>query len=231
MSLWTALTESLRLLASGDAEVLRIVLLSLAVSGAALVISSAFAIPFGLWLAFRRFWWKRTIMAFLYTGVGLPPVLVGLVVYLMLSRSGPLGWLGWLYTPESMVLAQIVISFPIIASLTMAAVMSVDSSLRSQVLSLGASDVQAGLAVLKEAKVGVVIALVAGFGSVISEVGAVMMVGGNLKGSTQVLTTAIVQFTRMGQFEHALALGLVLLSITFMVALMWLTLQGRRLED
>ena len=212
-------------------DILHIVLLSLGVSGSALLISGAIGIPVGVWLGFRRFVARRLAIAFVYAGMGFPPVVVGLLVYLMLSRSGPLGGLGWLYTAKAMVLAQVIIAFPIIAVFTMAAVMGVGEAVRRQAATLGANGFQTTLVVLREARVGVLVALLAGLGSIVSEVGAVMMVGGNLKGSTQVLTTAIVQFTRMGQFEHALALGLVLLSITFMVALMWLTLQGRRLED
>lgn len=229
MSLWNSLLDAFGLIASGDAEVLRVILLSLLVSGSALTLSTVIGIPVGVWLAFRRFWGRRVAITFLYTGMGFPPVVIGLLVYLLLSRSGPLGGLDWLYTPEAMVMAQIVISFPIIASFTMAAVMSVEPNLKIQVLSLGATNLQATLTVLRAAKVGVVVAVIAGFGSIISEVGAVMMVGGNLKGSTQVLTTAIVQYTRMGLFEAALALGIVLLLFTFMVNLVWLALQGRHI--
>ena len=212
-------------------QITHIVLLSLGVSGTALLISSAVGIPIGVWLGFRRFVARRLVIAFVYTGMGFPPVVIGLLVYLLLSRDGPLGWLGWLYTPKAMVLAQVIISFPIITAFTMAAVMGVNANVRLQALTLGASRLQATLAVLSEARIGVLVALIAGFGSIISEVGAVIMVGGNLKGSTQVLTTAVVQSTRMGQFEQAIALGIILLTISFVVSLAWIALQGRSLLE
>jgi len=212
-------------------QITHIVLLSLGVSGTALLISSAVGIPIGVWLGFRRFVARRLVIAFIYTGMGFPPVVIGLLVYLLLSRDGPLGWLGWLYTPKAMVLAQVIISFPIITAFTMAAVMGVTGNVRLQLLTLGASRLQATLAVLSEARIGVLVALIAGFGSIISEVGAVMMVGGNLKGSTQVLTTAVVQSTRMGLFEQAIVLGIILLTISFVVSLAWIALQGRSLLE
>ena len=229
--MWGGIQEAVRLIVSGDPEIGRIVLLSLAVSGSALLISSAIGIPLGALLAFHRFFGRRLAITFLYTGMGFPPVVIGLLVYLLLSRSGPLGWLGWLYTPRAMVFAQVVISFPVIAGFTMAAVMGVNPNLRRQALTLGATNLQATLVVFREARVGLMVAIIGGFGSIISEVGAVMMVGGNLKGSSQVLTTAIVQFTRMGLFDLALALGLILLTISFLVNLAWLGLQGRTLVE
>ncbi|MBM4081658.1 MAG: ABC transporter permease subunit, partial [Planctomycetes bacterium] len=162
-----------------------------------------------------------------YTGMGLPPVVVGLVVYLLLSRSGPLGGLGWLFTPSAMVLAQAVIALPMVVGLTMAAVMGVDANLRQQVRSLGATSWQATWAVLKEARQGVIVSIVAGFGSIISEVGAVMMVGGNIEGQTRVLTTAIVLETRRGNFEMALALAGVLLALALVINAAILLLQGK----
>jgi len=135
-------------------QITHIVLLSLGVSGTALLISSAVGIPIGVWLGFRRFVARRLVIAFIYTGMGFPPVVIGLLVYLLLSRDGPLGWLGWLYTPKAMVLAQVIISFPIITAFTMAAVMGVTGNVRLQLLTLGASRLQATLAVLSEARIG-----------------------------------------------------------------------------
>lgn len=212
-------------------QITQIVLLSLGVSGTALLISSAVGIPIGVWLGFRRFVGRRLVIALVYAGMGFPPVVIGLLVYLLLTRDGPLGWLGWLYTSKAMVLAQVIISFPIITAFTMAAVMGVSANVRLQALTLGASRLQRTLAVLSEARIGVLVALMAGFGSIISEVGAVMMVGGNFKGSTQVLTTAVVQSTRMGLFEQAIALGIILLAISFVVSLAWIGLQGRSLLE
>ncbi len=229
--IWQGVQEAISLIFSADAEVTRIVALSLAVSISALVLSSAIGIPLGVWLAFRRFASRRLAIAFLYTGMGFPPVVVGLVVFLLLSRSGPLGWSGWLYTPKAMVLAQVIIAAPIIAGFTMVAVMAVNRNLRRQARSLGANNLQVTIAVLQEARVGMLVAVLAGFGRIVSEVGAVMIVGGNLKGSTQVLTTATVQFTRMGHFEQAIAMGMILLTLTFLTSLLWVLLQGGALQE
>jgi tungstate transport system permease protein len=210
-----------------DPELIRVVTLSLQVTGVALVIATAIGIPIGAGLGLARFVGRRFVIALLYTGMGFPPVVVGLFVYLMLSRSGPFGFLGWLFTPTAMVVAQSIIAFPLVAGFTMAAVAGVDASLRLQVLSLGATRWQATWAILREARVGVVVSIVAGFGSIISEVGAVMLVGGNIQGSTRVLTTAIVLETRQGAFDLALALGAVLLSLSFLANATMLRLQGR----
>ncbi len=208
----------------------RIVSLSLRVTGIALCVSILVGIPLGSWLGLKRFVGRQLAMALLYTGMGFPPVVIGLFVYLMLSRSGPLGSLGWLFTPAAMVVAQVIISFPLVSGFTMAAVMGVDPNLGQQVLSLGATDWQATLAVLKEARIGVMVSVIAGFGSIISEVGAVMLVGGNIQGSTRVLTTAIVLETRKGNFDLAMALGVVLLTLSFLANLAMLRLQGRSFE-
>ena len=192
-----------------------------------MLFSTLVGIPLGSWLGLKRFVGRQLVIALLYTGMGFPPVVVGLFVYLMLSRSGPLGSLGWLFTPAAMIVAQVIISFPLVSGFTMAAVMGVDPDLRQQVLSLGATDWQATLAVLREARVGVMVSIIAGFGSIISEVGAVMLVGGNIQGSTRVLTTAIVLETRKGNFDLAMALGVVLLALSFIANLAMLRMQGR----
>lgn len=218
------------------AQLEEIILLSLQVSGIALFISVLFGIPAGAVLGLARFPGRRFLVALLYTGMGFPPVVVGLFVYLLLSRSGPLGSLHLpfvpsLFTSEAMVVAQSVIAFPLVAGFTMAAVMGVDPRLRQQLAALGATRSQAALAVLVEARVGVVVAVIAGFGGIISEVGAVMLVGGNIEGRTRVLTTAIVLETRQGQFGLAIALGLVLLGITFIINLAMMRLQGKSFDE
>lgn len=215
---------------------LEIIALSLRVSGIALVISSVIGIPLGVFLGLKRFVGRRLLIALMYTGMGFPPVVVGLFVYLLLSRSGPLGSLNLpfipsLFTPGAMILAQTIISFPLVAGFTMAAVMGVDPQLRQQVTALGATPRQAAWTILMEARVGVVVAIIAGFGGIISEVGAVMMVGGNIEGSTRVLTTAIVLETRKGNFDLAIALGLILLAISFVVNLLMMRLQGKSVGD
>ena len=204
-----------------------IVGLSLFVSGVALALATIAGVPLGAALALRRVPGRRLIVVLIYTGMGLPPVVAGLVVYLLLSRSGPLGLLGWLFTPNAMIVAQVIIALPLVIGLTMAAVEGIDPALRQQVRALGATPRQVMWAVLAEARPGVVAAVVAAFGSIVSEVGAVMLVGGNIEGKTRVLTTAIVLETRKGNFELALALGGVLMALALASNLMLLRL-GRR---
>jgi tungstate transport system permease protein len=220
------LGQALQLLVGGDPETWRIIVLSLWVSGLALLISAALGVPLGALLGLRAFRGRGLAVAVVYTGMGLPPVVAGLLVYILLSRAGPLGQLGWLFTPRAMVAAQVIISLPVIAGLTMAGVQSIDPALRMQLRSLGATPAQVRRAVLWEARTSVVVALVAGFGSIISEVGAVMLVGGNIAGATRVLTTAIVLETRTGAFDRALALACVLLLLTFAINALLLRLQG-----
>ncbi len=162
-----------------------------------------------------------------FTGMGLPPVVAGLFVYLVLSRSGPLGSLGWLFTPQAMVVAQTVLALPIVIGLSMAAIEAVNPELRRQLQSLGATEMQITRSLLWEARAGVIVALITGFGVIMSEVGAVMLVGGNIEGKTRVLTTAIVLETRQGAFERAIALGLVLLGTVFVLNMAVLQLQRR----
>jgi len=222
------LVQAIQLIFARDPALVEIAGLSLRVSGIALLLSALVGIPLGGWLGLSRFIGRRALIAFIYTGMGLPPVVVGLFVYLLLSRTGPLGELGWLFTPSAMVVAQTIIATPVVAGFTMAAVMGVDPALRQQLVALGATSRQATLAILREARLGVVVAIVAGFGSIISEVGAVMLVGGNIEGSTRVLTTAIVLETRKGNFALALALGLVLLALAFVANVAMMRMQGGR---
>jgi tungstate transport system permease protein len=225
----SGLHQAIILIINLDPELMRIIALSLQVTGIGLFFSTVVGIPIGSWLGLARFRGRGLVMALLYTGMGFPPVVVGLFVYLLLSRSGPMGILGWLFTPRAMIVAQTIISFPLVAGFTMAAVMGVDPNLRQQVISLGATNWQATLAILMEARVGVVVSIIAGFGSIISEVGAVMLVGGNIQGSTRVLTTAIVLETRKGNFDLAIALGIVLLALSFLANLAMMRLQGQGL--
>lgn len=227
--------EAFKLILDGNSGLLEIVALSLRVSGIALFFSTLIGIPLGATLGLGRFFGRRLLVALMYTGMGFPPVVIGLFVYLLLSRSGPIGglnspWLPSLFTPGAMVLAQAIIAFPLVAGFTMAAVMGVDNALRQQVRSLGATNWQTSLTVLREARIGVIVAVIAGFGGIISEVGAVMLVGGNIEGRTRVMTTAIVLETRQGEFEMALALGAILLAITFFVNVIMLRLQGKAFE-
>lgn len=222
-----ALQEALRLIIALDATVVEIALRSLMVTSVALVISTLLGIPLGAWLALTQFPGKRIFTAFIYTGMGLPPVVVGLVVFLFLSRSGPFGELGWLFTTRAMVIAQVIIATPLVIGVTMSSVAGVDPALRPQMRALGATRWQTTKIQLLEARFGVVVGIVAGFGSIISEVGAVMLVGGNIAGRTRVLTTAIVLESRQGKFDLALALGIILLLISFLTNAALVALQAR----
>lgn len=202
--------------------------LSLLVSGVAIVLSMALGVPAGVFLALRRFPGRRFLVALVNTGMGLPPVVVGLFVFLLLSRAGPFGPLELLYTPWAMILAQVIIAGPLVVGITLAAIQGLDEKLRLQILSLGASRTQYYWRLVQEARLSLVAALAAGFGSVISEVGAVMMVGGNIKGQTRVMTTAIVLATRQGEFPLALALGGLLLLLALGVNWLFTVVQQRQ---
>ncbi len=203
-------------------EIFGIVSLSLMVSGTAAVLGSAFAIPFGTWLGISDFRGKRFLMRLIYTLMALPPVLAGLVVYLLCSRTGPLGALELLFTPLAMIAAQFLLVTPIVTGLTSAAVASKERLIYDHAKSLGANARQAMWAVIKESRTGIIAGIMTGFGRAFAEVGAVMLVGGNIKGETRVLTTSIVMETRQGNFELAIALGIILLVLSFIVS--WIVL-------
>ena len=230
MSLFVqGLLEALRLLLTGDPEVWRITLLSLEISGSATALSLLIGIPLGTALALSRFPGRALAISLVNTGMGLPPVVVGLFVTILLWRNGALGFLEMLYTPLAMVLAQMVIAAPIVTGLTLAAVQQIPAAFRLQMLALGASRAQMVGALLREARLPMLAAVMAGFGGVISEVGASLMVGGNIKGSTRVLTTATVLETSKGNFDIAIALSVILLLLTFLVnwALTWVQQRNR----
>ena len=229
--IWQGLLQAAQLIWHGDAALGEIVRLSLRVSGIGLFFSTLVGIPVGAVMGLSRFRGRKFLITLLYTGMGFPPVVIGLFVYLLLSRSGPLGqlqfsWIPSLFTPAAMIIAQSIIAFPLVAGFTMAAVLGVDPILRQQVMALGATQWQATWTVLVEARVGVLVSIIAGFGGIISEVGAVMLVGGNIDHKTRVLTTAIVLETGKGNFDLALALGLILLGLTFVANGLMLQLQG-----
>lgn len=211
--------KGIELLFGFDPEVLGVLRLSLFVSVFAVLIAVVIGVPLGSIIAIKKFPFKKIVIALINTSMGLPPVVVGLVVALFLSRSGPLGYLQWLYTAKGMILAQAIIATPIVTGLSLAAMQAVDPKLYKQILSLGATTWQAILVLLKEIRLSIFAAIIAGFGSVISEVGAVMMVGGNIKNQTRVLTTAVVLETQMGNFDIAIALGLILLVMSFIINL------------
>jgi tungstate transport system permease protein len=210
---------ALRLLATGDEDTWAITALTLRVSLTATALALLVGVPLGTVLALGRFRGRRVLLAAANTGMGLPPVVVGLFVTVLLWRSGPLGALGLLYTPTAMVVAQAAIAIPIIAALSAVALQQVDPDFLVQMRALGATRIRALAALLGEARLPLVAAALAGFGAVVSEVGAAQMVGGNIAGETRVLTTAAVLATSRGEFALAIAFGLVLLAIAFGVNL------------
>ena len=212
-----ALGEALALLASLDSYVFQILWRSIQVSGGAMIIAVLVGLPIGVALGVARFPGRRALVALVYTGFALPPVVIGLLVYLLLSRQGPIGGLEMLFSPTAMVTAQALLAAPYVAGVSLAAVQAVPPGVRLQARALGASRTRALWMQVREARLGIFAAMIAGFGAVISEVGAAMMVGGNIAGETRVLTTAIVLETRRGNFETAMALGFILLFIVLIV--------------
>ena len=213
--------DAIRLLLDMDAELLETVGLTLQVTLGALTIALLLGIPIGAAVGLARHLPGRTIIVpVIYT--------VGLFTYLMLSNRGPLGNLDWLFTPTGMIVAQTIIAFPLVVGLTMTAVQGIDPSLATQMQALGATRRQVGLLTLLEARIGVTAAVVAAYGAIISEVGAVMLVGGNIESETRVLTTAIVLETRQGNFALAMALGIILLALAFITNFAFHRLQLRQ---
>lgn len=225
--IWDGIRQAFRLLFTQEPEIWAITWLSLKISGGATLLSLLLGIPIGIFLALTQFPGLSITVALINTGMGLPPVVVGLFVSIFLWRSGPLGFLELLYTPTAMVIAQVVIAFPIVAGLTMAAFQTLNPNLALQLLGIGASRFQLLWLLCKEARLPLLAAVMAGFGGVISEVGASMMVGGNIRGQTRVLTTATVLETGKGNFEIAIALGLILLLLTFAVNYLLTRIQQR----
>jgi tungstate transport system permease protein len=210
-------------------EIWPVIWLSLQVSGLAVALSSVIGVPLGVWIGFAPFRGRRIVAALVHTGMALPPVVVGLLLYLLLSRSGPLAFLGWLFTPPAMISAQTILALPFVIGITMTAAAGVSPDLAFQLRTLGANPWQARRAVLREARPGVVLAVATAFGRSISEVGAVLLVGGDIQGHTRVLTTAIILETRKGQFAMALALGAALLTVALLANLLIVRFQDRPL--
>jgi len=237
-SFFDNLHEAIGLIASFDPEIVSITFLSLAVSGTAVLLGSVLGIPLGAFLGLREFKGKQPLLnlinvlskSIINAFMGLPPILVGLVVYLLLSASGPLAPFQMLYSPSAMIIAQLIMVVPIVIGVTMSAVGSVDKAIRDRALSLGATEWQTTLTVLKEARVGILTAIVVAFGAAISEVGGIMIVGGNIRWYTRVLTTAILYQTELGNIGTAMALGIILLSLAFALNLVltYLQLRGAR---
>jgi tungstate transport system permease protein len=221
------IVQAFQLLIHGDPEVLRVSLLSLAVSISATAISLFLGIILGTAIGLARFFGRRFLVSLINTGMGAPPVVVGLVVTIFLWRNGPLGVFHLMYTPYAMVIAQCIISLPIITGFTMASIQQVDPKLRLQILALGASRPQLLWLLLKETRLPLLAAVMAGFGAIISEVGASMMVGGNITDQTRVLTTAIVMENSKGEFGMAIALSIILMILVYLVNLILTSVQQR----
>ncbi|MGM0366211.1 MAG: ABC transporter permease [Actinomycetota bacterium] len=213
--IWEGIKQAAYLIFTGNREVYQILLLTLRVSGTAVFFSMLLGIPAGVLVGLNSFCFKKFLVSVINTGMGLPPVAAGLMVTLFVWRSGPLGFMQLMYTPAAMIIAQVLIATPIIAGITLAAVGQIDPKLKWQAISLGANRLQAYWILIKEAKLPALAAVMAGFGGIISEVGAVIMVGGNIKGQTRVLTTATIQMVRMGDFAMAIALVIILLILSF----------------
>jgi len=212
-------------------EIVSITALSFQVSLSAVFLGAIIGIPLGTLLGLKDFRGKQLVITLTNTFMGLPPVVIGLVLYLLLSRSGFLGPLQLLYTPGAMIFAQFIMAIPIIAGLSYSAIAAVPERLIDYAVSLGASRRQLTWIIIREAKVGILAALVAAFGGAISEVGAIMLVGGNIRYLTRTLTTAIVLYTSTGEFDIAISLGIILLSTSFVVNLFLTHLQSRYKPD
>jgi tungstate transport system permease protein len=226
--IWDGFTEALDLIFSGDAYVYEVLFTSLLVSGTATLIALVLGLSIASVLAFRAFPGRTLTLIVFYAGMALPPVVVGLLVSIMLWRTGPLGQLHLLYSRAAIVIAQAIIATPIIAALSTAALQTLNPNLRLQVLALGASRWQATLLLFREARLSLLAAAIAGFGAAISEVGATIIVGGNIKGSTRTLTSAIVLELQQGDFETAIAFSLILMALIVATIAVFTVLQQRR---
>ncbi|WP_226643445.1 ABC transporter permease [Mesobacillus subterraneus] len=222
------LKKAIEMILSGDPEIFEITLLTLRVSITAVLISTMIGIPAGMFLGLARFPGRKFILALVNIGMGLPPVVAGLWITLFLWRSGPLGDFAWLYTPTAIIMAQILVSLPIVTALTSTAFQQINPKLILQVKALGATKMQLYWILMKEVKLAILAAIIAGFGRVIAEVGAAMMVGGNISGETRILTTSIVMEVSKGNFDIALALSFILMTLAFIITFTLTYLQQRK---
>ncbi len=225
--IFRGLSEAFQLFIHGDPEVLRITLLTLGVSLSATAISLVIGVTLGTIIGLTRFWGRQFLVSLINTGMGSPPVVVGLIVSIFLWRSGPLNFLHIMYTPAAIVIAQVIISLPIVMGFTVASIQQIDPKMRLQISSLGASRLQLAWLMVRDTQLPLLAAVMAGFGSIISEVGAAMSVGGNIEGHTRVLTTAIVLEISKGNFGLAIALAIVLMALVYLVNLALTFIQQR----
>ncbi len=215
--LWDAFLQAIQLIVTLDREVVEIALRSLVISTTAVILASLVCIPIGGLINFRNFRGKRALINIIQTFYSVPTVCVGLFVFLFISRAGPLGGLGLLFTPAAVVMGQMVLITPVLMGLTISALSGVDKAIKDSALSSGATEFQAISTIIKEGRFAVVAAFIMGFGRAISEVGAAMMLGGNIRGYTRVLTTAISLETQKGELVLALALGIILIALALIV--------------
>lgn len=229
-SIFLGFKEAFLLILNLDRELTGIIFLSFRVSGAALLIATAMGLPIGALLGLKRIPMKAMLISLSNTFMGLPPVVVGLFVYILLSRSGPLGFLGLLYTPSAMVIAQTILAFPIVVSLCHSAIVSVNPIIKQASMTLGATPFQSTITIIKEARYGIISGIVAAFGRVMAEVGAILIVGGNIAGYTRVMTTTIALETDKGNFELAIALGIILLMLSLIINAILHSIQRRAIS-
>ena len=223
------LQKAFALILSLDKEVFQIVLFSLRVSSIAILFSSLIGVPLGFVIGSKNFWGKKFIVILLNNALAIPTVVIGLLVYSLISRVGPLGYFGLLYTPTAVIIGQFLLSLPIIIALTHSAIQGIDIKVRHTALTLGATEMQAAWAIIKEARFAVMSAVIAGFGRNIAEVGAAMMLGGNIKGSTRTMTTAITLETSKGEFGFGIALGILLLLISLIINIILSYFQSKKI--
>ncbi len=227
--LFVGVWQAMVWLGTGHADVYGVVWTSTKIVMSALVLAAILGVPLGVLIGLNQFWGKRLVVSVCNTLLSMPTVVIGLTVYAFLSRQGPLGELGLLFTPWAVIIGDVLLALPILVALTVAAVDGTDPRIRETALSLGAGSAQAAVAVLSEARFALCSALVAGFGRIIAEVGAAMMLGGNIRGTTRTITTAIALETSKGEFALGLALGVVLLLVAFVVNIALYYLQGRNI--
>ncbi|MCU0637170.1 MAG: ABC transporter permease [Methanothrix sp.] len=225
--IWSGVLRAVELILSLDPEVMGITARSLIISFAAVFLAAVIDIPLGGLIEFREFFGKNALVNLIQTLYSLPTVTVGLFVFLLLSRSGPLGGLELLYTPTGMVIGQMILISPIMIGLTISALKGVSPQIRETAVSLGANERQVILTIIREARFAVIAAVLVGFGRALSEVGVAMMIGGNIRGYTRVLTTSIALQTSMGNLELSIALGMILIGISIILNLLLSRFQGR----
>jgi tungstate transport system permease protein len=222
------LKKAVEMILTGDREILEITWLTLRVCLMAIIISSIIGLPLGMFLGLTRFKGRKIILVLINIGMGLPPVVAGLWITMLLWRSGPLGNLQLLYSPTAIVMAQVLVSLPIITGLTSSAFQQINEKMLLQIKALGATKIQTIALLLKQTKIAIVAAIMAGFGRVIAEVGAAMMVGGNIQGDTRILTTSIVMEVSKGNFDVALAISFILLTVALLITAALTLLQQRK---